>query len=80
DAPKYAEDFLAWELMSNWPQALEESHRLNAAQMEIGQTDEEPATFFWYPRPRTQAQTDLNNLPLSLYLLNLGMTSMNSGL
>ena len=79
-APQTAEDFLSWKLMNTWPESLEDAHRANAAQLEMGARGTDPVELFWYPRPRTPEQTDLNYLPLSLYLINLGMTSMNAGL
>lgn len=79
-APQTAEDFLSWKLMNTWPEALENAHRTDAAQLELGARGTDPVELYWYPRPRTAEQTDLNYLPLSLYMLNLGMTSMNAGL
>ena len=34
----------------------------------------------WEPRPRTTEHTDLADMPLSLTMINLGMTSMNAPL
>ncbi|AWB84846.1 flagellar motor control protein ZomB [Corynebacterium liangguodongii] len=82
-APLYAEDFLSWRLMSNYHEAIAQAQRSGAAQIHLVQVAADPAApgaYEWLPRPRTPEASDLNVQPLTLYLVNLGMTSMNAGL
>ncbi|WP_115685714.1 hypothetical protein [Corynebacterium senegalense] len=78
--PRHAEDFLGSKLMGNWPDALSESQANGAAQMIVGRVSRDPETFAWFYRPRFTSDSDLQELPLTAYLINLGMTGMNSGL
>ena len=78
--PRYAEDFLGSRLMQNWEDALAEGQRASAAQLNLARVSTDPETYAWFYRDREAAETDLRNLALTAYLLNLGMTSMNAPL
>ena len=78
--PRYAEDFLGSRLMQNWEDALAEGQRASAAQLNLARVSTDPETYAWFYRDREAAETDLRNLALTAYLINLGMTSMNAPL
>ncbi|WP_342318575.1 hypothetical protein [Corynebacterium mayonis] len=83
DPPRYAEDFLTTKLMSDWAEVLPQAEAADAAQMALARIQEDPEMYRWYYRdrvPGTVAETDLQNFLLSVYLINLGMTGMNSDL
>ncbi len=81
DPPLYAEDFLSSKLMGNWSDAIEEARANDAAQMILARTNDDPETYAWFFRPRFPGQdSDLEDQPLTVYLINLGMTGMNAGL
>lgn len=73
-APLDAEDFLTV-LGPGWEEKLSEAEEENAAQL-IQVVD----VYSWTTLPRTDAETDLQAHPTTLYLTNLGMTSMNTDL
>ncbi|WP_165165064.1 DUF2339 domain-containing protein [Corynebacterium qintianiae] len=82
-APHYAEDFLAWKVMPDWPIAIGEATRDGGAQLLLAQLDTPsgaPEKFDWYHLPRMASDSDLGNHPLTAYWINLGMTGMNAGL
>ena len=80
DPPRYAEDFLGSKLMQNWEDALEDAIDADAAQLNLAYVSAEPELYSWYYRDREDEESDLSNLPLTAYLINLGMTSMNAPL
>lgn len=80
DPPRYAEDFLGSKLMQNWEEALEDGIEADAAQLNLAYVSEDPEIYRWFYRDREDEDTDLRNLPLTAYLINLGMTSMNAPL
>lgn len=80
DPPLNAEDFRSSKLMADWPEALDEARDANAAQLLIALAGENPERYEWFHRPRFAGQSDLQDLPVTAYLINLGMTGMNSGL
>ena len=80
DAPMYAEDFLAMPMMRGWDQELPEARKNSAAQIAIGIDYDDGEQFRWYPRERFEGPSDLQDLPLTAYWINLGMTSMNAPL
>ena len=78
--PRYAEDFLGSKLMQNWEDALRDGTDADAAQLNLAYVSEDPEIYSWFYRDRVGEDTDLRNLPLTAYLINLGMTSMNAPL
>ncbi|MDK8244742.1 hypothetical protein [Corynebacterium sp. UMB10321] len=79
--PRYAEDFLGSKLMTNYTDAVIEARDAHAAQIAPGLISRDPELYSWYPRPRVpDADSNLQAYQLSLYLINLGMTSMNAPL
>ena len=83
--PRYAEDFLASDMMTNWTdvwdKALIDDSRTAALSLILVQED--PNVFQWEPRSRMtgeDAQTDLGQMPITAYHVNLGMTGMNASL
>ena len=78
--PRYAEDFLGSKLMRNWEEALEDADDADAAQLNLAYVSAEPEIYSWFYRDREEQDSDLRNLPLTAYLINLGMTSMNAPL
>lgn len=83
--PRYAEDFLASDMMTNWTdvwdKALIDDSRTAALSLILVQED--PNVFQWEPRARMtgeDAQTDLGQMPITAYHVNLGMTGMNASL
>ncbi|GAB3076724.1 hypothetical protein [Corynebacterium aquatimens] len=80
DPPHNADDFLGVDLMRNWnatvPQAVED----NVAAFSLVRISENPKEYVWDPFPRVEAETDLLNIPPTIYMTNLGMTGMNVGL
>ena len=84
DPPLYATDFLGSKLMRNWVPTVESGMEHNAGQLNIALVEKDPGRFNWYWRPRMDADelagSDLADLPMTAYLTNLGMTSMNAPL
>ena len=80
DPPRYAEDFLGSKLMQNWEDALDKGIDANASQLNLAYVSADPEIYSWYYRDREEDASDLSNLPLTAYLINLGMTSMNAPL
>ena len=80
DPPRHAEDFLGSKLMQNWEDALQDGIDADAAQLNLAYVSADPEIYKWFYRDRVDAETDLNNLGLTAYLINLGMTSMNAPL
>lgn len=82
--PRYAEDFLGSRLMQNWLDTVDSGLEHDAGQLNIALVETDPEKFNWYWRPRMdkdEAQgSDLMDLPTTVYLTNLGMTSMNAPL
>lgn len=83
--PRYAEDFLSSDMMTNWTdewdKALIDDSRTAALSLILVQED--PNVFQWEPRSRMtgeDAQTDLGQMPITAYHVNLGMTGMNASL
>ncbi|WP_075665025.1 flagellar motor control protein ZomB [Corynebacterium frankenforstense] len=80
DPPRCAEDFLAIGSMQGFPGAVAEARSENDAQvMQI--TVDGGRGYDWVTVPRTDGADgtprDLAGAPTTLYMLNLGMTSMN---
>lgn len=80
DPPRYAEDFLVADLLNGWPEGLEESRRQNSGALTIIRFDDNSRHYTWVPRARTTADTDLQDIPTTAYLINLGMISANAPL
>ncbi|MHA2790003.1 hypothetical protein ACXZ66_12810 [Corynebacterium sp. S7] len=80
--PQYAEDFLPAKVLSpDWQTRLDQAREQNSAQMILIILEKEPVErYSWQLLPRTEAETDLQAQPTTLYLINLGMTSMNADL
>lgn len=78
--PRYAEDFLDIDLMGGWEQGLERAAEENAAAVNIVRLQENPYVYTWEPVERLERDSDLQNLPTTAYMINLGMVSANSGL
>lgn len=78
--PRYAEDFLDIDLMGGWEQGLERAAEENAAAVNIVRLQEDPFVYTWEPVERLKRDSDLQNLPTTAYMINLGMVSANSGL
>ena len=80
DPPMFAEDFTTSKLMRNWEDALERGIDDDSAQMSLAYVSEEPELYEWFVRDREATDSDLRNQPLTIYMVNLGMTSMNAPL
>lgn len=78
--PRYAEDFLASDLMGGWENGLEKAAETNAAMVSIVLLEKDPYLYTWVPLGRERRDSDLQNLPTTAYLINLGMVSANSDL
>ncbi|WIM67511.1 hypothetical protein QP027_10475 [Corynebacterium breve] len=79
--PRYASDFLTSKnLGPDWHGRLALAQEENAGQLAQIILSAEPEMYSWITVPRTQAETDLQGLDPTLYLINLGMTSMNADL
>ncbi|OHO81176.1 hypothetical protein HMPREF2736_07260 [Corynebacterium sp. HMSC036E10] len=80
DPPLYAEDFLGSKLMWDWNEAIEQGLDEDAAQISLAIVTAEPERYKWFVRERQPDATDQRDLELTAYMVNLGMTSMNSPL
>ena len=80
DPPRYAEDFLASDLMGGWEQGLERAAEENAAAVNLVLLQKDPYVYTWEPLERAKRDSDLQNIPTTAYLINLGMVSANSDL
>ena len=80
DPPRYAEDFLGSKLMQNWQEAVSDGAEADAAQLNLAYVSADPEIYRWFYRDREERETDLSDLPMTAYLINLGMTSMNAPL
>ena len=80
DPPRYAEDFLGSKLMQNWQEAVSDGAEADAAQLNLAYVTADPEIYRWFYRDREERETDLSDLPMTAYLINLGMTSMNAPL
>nr|WP_156812971.1 flagellar motor control protein ZomB [Corynebacterium caspium] len=82
-APRYAQDFLAAPSMQNYVPAVHQAREANDAQVMQIRTGDNPATYTWVTVPRGKGvpgDPHLGQLPPTVYLINLGMTSMNAPL
>ncbi|MCS4535970.1 flagellar motor control protein ZomB [Corynebacterium sp. HS2168-gen11] len=81
DQPTYwAEDFHTARSLREFLPAVAAGHAQHDAQVVQFLVSEDPIVFSWRPVPRTHEATDLAQMPLSLTMINLGMTSMNAPL
>lgn len=78
--PLVASDFLTIPLMNDWEEKMEESRQQNAGQMTSILATQDPISYSWVPVWHTSEATDLAQMPMTVVLLNLGMTSMNAPL
>lgn len=76
---QYAEDFLTARNMNNFVPVLEQARQHNDAQILQIRLSQHPLVLSWEPRPR-MTNGDMQHIPLSLTMINLGMTSMNAPL
>ena len=80
DPPRYAEDFLASDLMNGWPEGVEKAQAQNSGALAIILKERDPFVYDWLPLERESKDTDLQYLAPTAYLINLGMVSANSNL
>lgn len=80
DPPRYAEDFLASDLLGGWEEGLALAKEENAAVSQIRFVSADPNVYTWVTLPCSPEQSDLQDIPVTAYLINLGMTSMNAPL
>ena len=81
DAPtRTAEDFQTARNLKDYVPQLQVARDTNSGQLLQIMVQEEPLVLSWIPAPRTTEHTDLSTMPLSLTMINLGMTSMNAPL
>ena len=78
--PRYAEDFLASDLMGGWEEGLARAAEENAAAVNLVLLQENPHVYTWETLQRAKRDSDLQNIPTTAYLINLGMVSANSDL
>ena len=84
--PRYAEDFLTQDMMNGWPEVWAEARgegEKTTALMGLRILSQDPSTFTWVALPRLSgedADTDLAQMPVTAYHVNLGMTSMTTEL
>lgn len=74
--PKYAEDFLPMPMLTDWTSTLDGAIDNGDAQIVIARLSRDPETYSWYARPRFSGDSDLQNLGVTSYWINLGMTGM----
>lgn len=83
-SPLYATDYLGMPTMRTFPAALHKAQRDNDAQIVQLMVDPEIPEYDWVTVPRSTGTDgtpeNLREAPMTLYLINLGMTSMNSPL
>ncbi|MDO5099790.1 MAG: flagellar motor control protein ZomB [Corynebacterium sp.] len=81
DAPTYfAEDFQTARNMNHFVEQVAVGRDINAGQLLQIRLNKEPLVLSWEPVPRSDATGDLSTMPMSLTMINLGMTSMNAPL
>ena len=81
DSPtRSAEDFQTARNLKDFVPQLQVAQETNSGQLLQIMVQEEPLVLSWTPAPRTTETTDLSTMPLSLTMINLGMTSMNAPL
>lgn len=80
DPPRLAEDFLRSPAVGDWDDSVAEAMAEDPAQMIQVAVTRNPSTYSWTGAERMRADSDLNDVPTTVYLLNLGMTGMNSPL
>lgn len=79
-APQTAQDYLGMGALNGWQEAMEEGLANNDSQFIQYSVDPDSGTVSWKTLPRTTEDTDLAGTPLTMTLINLGMTGMNSPL
>ena len=80
DPPRLAEDFLKAPAVGDWEDSVDEAMAEDPAQMIQIIVTRDPATYSWTGAERMSVDSDLGDIPTTVYLLNLGMTGMNSPL
>lgn len=80
DPPRFAEDFLPAPAVGDWEPSVEKAMERDDAQMVQISLRRNPTVYSWTGVPRMEQTSDLNSSPTTAYLLNLGMTGMNSPL
>lgn len=76
---RYAEDYLAYRNMQDWHAVLDHARERNDAQMVNILLSQDPDVVSWESFPRAE-DADTANIPLTVWMVNLGMTSMNAPL
>ncbi len=81
DAPtRAAEDFQTARNLRDFVPQLAIARETDSAQLLQIMVNPDPLTLSWIPVERTKETSDLSTMPLSLTMINLGMTSMNAPL
>lgn len=80
EAPLYAHEFLTHKNMNNYVETLDYGLSRNDAMILQILLQFDPMVLSWEPAVRTREMTDLHTMPLSLTMINLGMTGMNAPL
>lgn len=81
DTPTYfAEDFQTARNMNHFVEKVAVGREMNAGQLLQIRLNKEPLVLSWEPVPRSAETGDLSTMPMSLTMINLGMTSMNAPL
>lgn len=80
DPPLLAEDFLEVPNIGDYTEKIALGQEQNAAILLSIAVSEEEHTFSWLPVERGFAGEDLEQLPLTVSMVNLGMTGMNAPL
>lgn len=78
--PRFAEDFLPSKALGDWEPSVHDAMDEDAAQMLQVILSEDPERYAWINAERMDGDSDLNDLNTTVYLINLGMTSMNTPL
>lgn len=79
--PLTADDYRSSKVITPfWEEKLAQAEEEDAAQLTLIRLSRDPELYSWLPLPRVEEETDLQAHPTTLYLINLGMTSMNAPL
>lgn len=77
DPPLVATDFLAAPIMEDFTEVAAEAREENSGLMVQIAVSSDPERYSWIHIPRMAEQSDLQYIPPTVSMLNLGMTSMN---
>lgn len=77
DPPLVASDFLTAPIMEDYTEVVAEAREEDSGLVLQIATSSDPDRYSWIHLPRMEEESDLQHLPPTVSMLNLGMTSMN---